>query len=75
VHPSGGALGFFKEILGSALLPAVRECQRSFPSFGGELQYSVPHFEGALGCLRESWVVEENQGKIPLISGVGWIQI
>jgi hypothetical protein len=46
----------------NAPLPTVRECQRSLPSFGGALQHSVPHFEGALACLREFWTVEENQG-------------
>jgi hypothetical protein len=87
VHPSGGVLGFFEEILGrgvlgifeeilgSAPLPTVRECQFSFPSFRGALQHYVPDSGGALGCLRKSWVVEKNQGKIPLISGVGWIRI
>jgi hypothetical protein len=75
VHPSGGALGFFKEILGSTPLPTIRECQCSLPFFGGVLQHFVPHSEGALGCLRKSWVVEENQGKIPLMSRVGWIRI
>jgi hypothetical protein len=73
VHPSGGALGFFKKILGSAPLPTIRECQHSLTSFGGALQHSVPHSRGVLGCLRKSWAVEENQGKIPLISRVGWI--
>jgi hypothetical protein len=43
-------------------LPTVREFQHSFPSFGGALQHFVPHSEGALACLRESWTVEENQG-------------
>jgi hypothetical protein len=75
VHPSGGALGFFEEIYGSASLPTVSECQRSLPSFGGVLQHSMPHFGGVLGCLRKSWAIEENHGKIPLISGVGWIRI
>jgi hypothetical protein len=65
-----------KSILeGNAPLYTVRECQCSVPSFGGALQCSVPHFEGALAFLSEFWTVEENQGRIPLISGVGWIQI
>jgi hypothetical protein len=59
----------------NAPLPIVRECQRYLPSFGGALQHSVPHSGGALSCLRKSWVVEENQGKILLISGVSWIRI
>jgi len=67
VHPSRGALGFFEEILGNATLPTVRECYHSLPSFEGALKHFVSHFGGALGCLRKSWVVEENQGKIPLI--------
>jgi len=75
VQPSGGALGFFREILGITSLITVRECQWSLPLFGGALQHFVPHSDGALGCFRRSWVVEENQGKIPLISRVGWIRI
>jgi hypothetical protein len=60
---------------GSAPLYTVRECQRSVPSFGGALQRSVPPFEGALAFLSEFWTVEGNQGRIPFISGVGWIRI
>jgi hypothetical protein len=67
MHPFGGEMGFFKEILGIAPLPTIRECQCSLPFFRGELQHSVSLSEGALGCLRESLTVEENQGKIPLL--------
>jgi hypothetical protein len=35
VHPSGGSLGFFKEILDNAPLPTVRKCQRSLTFFEG----------------------------------------
>jgi hypothetical protein len=52
-HHSGGALGFFEGILGSAPLPIVRECQHSVPYFGGALQLSMHPFGGALACLRK----------------------
>jgi hypothetical protein len=55
---------------GSAPLPTIRERYGSLTSLGGALQLSVHPFEGALACLRESLTVEENQGEIPLISGV-----
>jgi hypothetical protein len=74
-HHSGGALGFFEGILSNAPLPIVKECQRFVPSFGGALQCSVHHFGGALAYLRKFWVVEENQGKIPFILEISWIQI
>jgi hypothetical protein len=73
--PFGGALGFSEGILGSAPLPTVRECQRSLAFFGGALQCSVHPFGGALACLSKFWVVEENQGKIPLILEISWIRI
>jgi hypothetical protein len=60
---------------GNAPLYTVKERQRSVPSFGGALQCSVPHSEGALAFLSEFWTVERNQGRIPLISEVGWIRI
>jgi hypothetical protein len=65
MHRSGGALGYFKEILGNDPLPTVREFQHSLPFFGGALQHSMSLSEGALGCLRDSLTIEENQGKSP----------
>jgi hypothetical protein len=35
----------------------------------------VHPFGGALACFRKFWAVEENQGKIPLILEISWIQI
>jgi hypothetical protein len=60
---------------GSAPLPTVRECQRSLTFFGGAFQRFVHPFGGALAFLRKYWAIEENQGRIPFISGVGLIRI
>jgi hypothetical protein len=66
-------LGFFKEFFEITPLPTVREYHLSLTSFVGALQHFLPHSQGALGCLRKSRALEENQGKVPLIFGVGWI--
>jgi hypothetical protein len=45
---------------GNAPLCTVRESWFSVPSFGGALQFFVPHSEGALPFLSEFWFVERN---------------
>jgi hypothetical protein len=55
MHPSGGVLGFFKEILGRTSLPTVRECQHSLPFFGEHCNTLCP-------ILRDFWVVWGNLG-------------
>jgi hypothetical protein len=60
---------------GSAPLYTVRERRCSLAFFGAVLQRSMNPFGGALAYLRKFWVVEENQGNIPLILEISWIRI
>jgi hypothetical protein len=49
----------------SALYPLLGECCNAL----------FPIMRECCPFLSEFWTVEENQGRIPLISGVGWIWI
>jgi hypothetical protein len=46
-----------------------------YPLLGEHCNALCPILRECWPFLSEFWTVEENQGRIPLISGVGWIRI
>jgi hypothetical protein len=46
-----------------------------YPLLGERFNALCPILRERWPFLSEFWTIEENQGRIPLISGVGWIQI